>query len=338
MSLYKREGSETFWVDIRHAGHRVRRSTGETNRAAAQRRHDEIKVELWNTIPITNERTWGDAADLWLDAETRSDSELLSLAKFQSFYSDRPLSAVTAESIETALSFAKTAGTYMRYRAMLMAILNKAKGKGWIDTLPLVSTRRDKKKKPRMWITEAEWTKLHAELPAHMKPMAQFALETGLRQANVLNLTWDRVSVDRRLLWVEAEGMKANTALSIPLSQGALDVLAAQKDKHPTFVFAYRGRAIKEVKTSFIAACIRAGIGRYVAAPGVGANSCALVYEGFTWHGLRHTWATWHMQNGTPGEVLQKLGGWSDARMVSNYSHHSPGHLASFADNNRRKT
>lgn len=51
----------------------------------------------------------------------------------------------------------------------------------------------------------------------------------------------------------------------------------------------------------------------------------------------RAGWATWHVQNGTPLEVLQKLGGWSDLRMVMNYAHHSPGYLASFVNNTMEK-
>jgi len=39
------------------------------------------------------------------------------------------------------------------------------------------------------------------------------------------------------------------------------------------------------------------------------------------WHDLRHTWATWHAQRGTPGLMLQMLGGWHDARMVRHYLH-----------------
>ena len=36
----------------------------------------------------------------------------------------------------------------------------------------------------------------------------------------------------------------------------------------------------------------------------------------FRWHGLRHTWASWHVQNGAPLFALQELGGWESAEMV----------------------
>jgi beta-glucosidase/6-phospho-beta-glucosidase/beta-galactosidase len=37
--------------------------------------------------------------------------------------------------------------------------------------------------------------------------------------------------------------------------------------------------------------------------------------------------------SGTPLEVLQKLGGWSDPKMVQVYAHFSPGYLAQYAGN-----
>jgi len=47
---------------------------------------------------------------------------------------------------------------------------------------------------------------------------------------------------------------------------------------------------------------------------------------------LRHTWASWHVQNGTPLSVLQELGGWESPEMVRQYAHFSAEHLAPYAD------
>lgn len=322
MSLYKRDGSDVYWADISLPGRRrLRESTGQTHRKAADRRHDELKAALWNEPVELAGNTWGKAVNRWLDVEPRSQSEMLSLRKFSTFFKDRQLSAITPEAIHEALSFCRTAGTYTRYRTMISAIL-KLSG----VRLKLM-VRKDKKKKSRTWLTYEQWDKLYAELPKHLKPMASFAVETGLRQANVLGLQWSRVDLARQLVWIEAEDMKSDEALSIPLSTAAIEVLNGQLGQHEAFVFTYRNKPITEIKTGFIAACIRAGLGERINGQ----------YEGFTWHGLRHTWATWHMKNETPIEVLQKLGGWNDLRMVMLYAHHSPGHLAQFADNQRKR-
>ena len=337
MPLYKQKDSEVWWTDLRHAGQRVRRSTGETDRSKAQKRSNEIQAELWALVPNVKGYTWGQAVAAWLDVEERSESELLSLAKFGRGYPDRALDEVTRENVHEALSFCRTAGTYMRYRTMIAAILNLAKTAGWIASAPMLAVRKDKKTKPRDWLTREQWAALLAELPPHLVAPATFALETGLRQDNVLGLTWARVGLARKMVWVEAEDTKADNAIAVPLSAAAVAVLEGRvgvtytpKKGGPAvvspFVFTFRGKRIYDVKTAFMAACVRAGLGEYV-------EGDITHYQGFTWHGFRHTWATWHAQNGTPMEVLQKLGAWTDPRMVQRYSHHSPGFLASYADN-----
>ncbi len=53
--------------------------------------------------------------------------------------------------------------------------------------------------------------------------------------------------------------------------------------------------------------------------------------ENFRWHDLRHTWASWHRQSGTPTHELQRLGGWRSSVMVERYAHLAPDHLATAA-------
>lgn len=58
MSLYKQRGSEVWWLNISHPGHsRVRESTGEHDRDAAQKVHDERKAALWKIDPTLKGRT-----------------------------------------------------------------------------------------------------------------------------------------------------------------------------------------------------------------------------------------------------------------------------------------
>lgn len=53
----------------------------------------------------------------------------------------------------------------------------------------------------------------------------------------------------------------------------------------------------------------------------------------FRRHDLRHTWASWHIQAGTPLAVLQELEGWKDFKMVQRYAHLSKDHLSAYAEN-----
>ena len=94
-----------------------------------------------------------------------------------------------------------------------------------------------------------------------------------------------------------------------------LALMTKQLGKHATHVFTYRGRPITQVNTkAWYAALEKAGI------------------EDFRWHDLRHTWASWHVQNGTPLFALQELGGWESAEMVRRYAHLAADHLAPYAE------
>jgi integrase len=140
-------------------------------------------------------------------------------------------------------------------------------------------------------------------------------LATGLRAANVTGLQWSQIDEERKLAWVHPDQAKARKAIAVPLNAEALSTVLKQRGKHATHVFSYRGKPITQVSTKgWYGALKRAGI------------------EKFRWHDLRHTWASWHVQSGTPLFALQELGGWESAEMVRRYAHLAADHLAPYAD------
>ena len=102
----------------------------------------------------------------------------------------------------------------------------------------------------------------------------------------------------------------------MPLNAEAMLVLGRQLGKHPSQVFSYKGKPIVQVNTkAWHKALDRVGI------------------ADFRWHDLRHTWASWHVQNGTPLNALQELGVWESADMVRRYAHLGQNHLEDYAEN-----
>ena len=51
----------------------------------------------------------------------------------------------------------------------------------------------------------------------------------------------------------------------------------------------------------------------------------------FRWHDLRHAWACFHVQAGTPLFALQEMAGWETEKMVRRYAHLAADHLAPHA-------
>jgi integrase len=184
----------------------------------------------------------------------------------------------------------------------------------WIDRAPQVRMLKEPTRRVR-FLTRDEARALVQELPTHLADLAAFSLATGLRRANVTGLQWTQVDLVRRLAWIHPDQAKARKAIAVPLNADAVATLRRQLGKHATHVFCFRGKPIHQVSTkAWYQALQRVGI------------------EDFRWHDLRHTWASWHVQNGTPLFALQELGGWESPEMVRRYAHLSAEHLAPYAD------
>jgi hypothetical protein len=152
----------------------------------------------------------------------------------------------------------------------------------WLDRAPQVRMLKEPTRRIR-FLTRDEAQHVLAELPDHLADMAAFSLATGLRAFNVTGLQWTEVDLTRRLAWVHPDQAKARKAIPVPLNAEAVSLVRKQLGKHLTHVFSFRGKPSTQVSTkAWYGALERAGI------------------SNFRWHDLRHTWASWHVQSGTP--------------------------------------
>lgn len=266
-------------------------------------------------------RTWDDAAARWLEETSYKATHGGDRAKLRWLslhLGGLPLSAVDGDVVgRIALLKAREASrsTANRYLALVRSILRRAHEVWqWIDRRPRVLLFPERTRRVR-FLTPDQVQGLLGQLPHHQRDVVAFALATGLRQANIIALTWRQVDLPRRLLWIPADQAKGRQAIRIPLSAPALAVLERRRDDHRDWVFVYRGKPVKWANTkAWRNALVRAGI------------------EDFRWHDLRHTWASWHAQAGTPLYVLQELGGWQSEAMVRRYAHLTPSLFASYAE------
>lgn len=323
MSIYLR--GETWWVYVTVNGQRIRQSTGTSDKRKAQEIHDQVKHSAKQLKEAG--KTLNDALKLWLNASPRNDREKSAIRVFLKAYPNRALSKVDGHEILDSFN-AQSASTYNRTANIIRASINLAKNRGWCSDIKIY--RRKTSANRLRFLSKDEWLRLQKELPEHVLQLATFAIATGLRQSNVLGLKWAEVNLKEKLVWVDSSESKSGKSISIPLNSTALSILENQKIKNTIYVFTYKGNPIGSVKTAWNKALVRAKIDLVTRKD---KNGDDYVTSTFRFHDLRHTWASWHVQNGTPLAVLKELGGWSDINMVMRYAHLSPEHLRKYANN-----
>jgi integrase len=323
MTLYKRKDSPNWWVKFAPIKDDVRpvfESTGTTRKRDAQKYHDMLQAERWeqDKLGARPRYTWDEAAAKFL-AETSYkrthewDKSMLRWFHpgwFHPFLGGKELvdiNRAVLDQVRAIRGKGSSTATVNRYMALVRTILRKACNEWeWLDRVPKVGMFRDQEGRIRS-LTREEFTRLLDELPEHLADMARFSVATGLRQANVTRLQWKQISLERRHLWVSGAEHKNGRPHSVPLNQAAIDVLEKRHGDHLTHVFTYEGKPIVQVNTkAWRNALQRAGI------------------FDFRWHDLRHTFATWHREAGTPTHELQRLGGWKTQSMVERYAHVAP--------------
>lgn len=327
MSLYRQKASKYWHCRFTVGGEEIRRSTRTTNRKQAAEFEHRLREQAWREIVLGEPaRHFEEAAIQWLDekASKRSlHSDKAIIAWFRPHLAGLKLSEITPDLIaelRTLKRAESSAATANRHFAWLRSMLRAARTWGWIDSVPTVPMYRLEKPEPR-WITPEEVSTLCALLPEYLARCAWFAVATGLRAGAIHSLEWSQVDEGRRLVLVPVSKSKNAKPLRVPLNDRAMQAIRQCKNgesgKHPRWVFTKDG---EQVPYWFCGKPWK----RAVRAAGL---------DPLRFHDLRHTWASWHVQAGTPLHILQALGGWSSITMVQRYAHLAPSDVDRWAAN-----
>jgi integrase len=182
---------------------------------------------------------------------------------------------------------------------------------GYLDSAPRVRLEKEPQGRLR-FLSEDEAARLLRECrraaahpvsscrSPHLYAVVVLALHTGMRRGEVLGLEWSRVNLARGV--IQLEETKNGTRREIPMNRAVYDALATLPRSGPRLF-------PSSVRTAFLSAVERAGI------------------KNFTFHGLRHTCASWLVMRGRPLKSVQELLGHTSIRMTERYAHLSPDRL-----------
>lgn len=146
----------------------------------------------------------------------------------------------------------------------------------------------------------------------HLKPMVLVSLNSGLRQGELLNLSWSAVDLKNAIITIYGENAKDGEDRHIPMNAEALATLKQWREQTPgDLVFpGPTGAAISEIKTAWGKLLKDAEI------------------KNFRWHDMRHHFASRLVMAGVDLNTVRELLGHSDIKMTLRYAHLAPEHKA----------
>ena len=320
----KVRGTGIWWVRYADANGKIRREkTG--NKSAAIKLYYKRKTEVLEgkKLPEKLRARKVSFAELAKDALEYSKAHKRSyrddevrMARLREWLGQRPAESVSPQEIERWL-LAKAEdlkpATLNRYRALLSLVYRLAMQNGKVQSNParLVRQRKEENGRIRFLSTEEELALRAAIRKDYLNREAELdlALNTGLRRSEQFGLTWDGVDFERRVLTVLRS--KNGEARHIPLNDAAILALRsveAYKNGSPYVFLASDGTRLCSPRFWFSAAVEAAGL------------------KDFTWHCLRHTFASRLVMAGVDLRTVQELMGHKTIQMTVCYAHLAPQH------------
>ncbi len=266
--LIKRAG--VWHVDKQISGRRICQSTGsdqleEAERYLARLIEESRQATIYGVRP---ERSFEQAAAKFLleNQHKRSiEQDVGHLKQLIPWIGDVPLNrlhiGVLQPWIEHRRKEGVAVGTINHGLKITRRILNLAAsewmdeyGMTWLQVAPKIKLLPDINKRQPYPLNWDEQTALFRELPDHLAQMALFTVNTGCRDGEVCNLRWEWEmevpQLNSSVFLIPGQRVKNGDERLVILNRIARSVVEAQRGLHPTYVFHYRGKPVKNMLTT----------------------------------------------------------------------------------------
>ena len=201
----------------------------------------------------------------------------------------------------------------------LRATLNLALDNEWIESFPKIKRLKESKDDIGIRLSKEDQARLEAVMTgdyAFLRDPFLFALSTGLRLDNIVNLKRKHLTMEGRRLHFQASEMKANKSHTLVLTETDMAIIKRNISNDSNYIFkGYKGQSnLGNFNKSWATIRKLSGV------------KCR-------WHDLRHTCASELAESGIINKELMDIMAWSDIRTAMRYTHLAEGRQLS----NRQK-
>jgi len=330
-----------YWIDYYLPGGKRRRepvgySIKEAQAAEGKKRGQKKENRLFDILP-ESKMTFSELTVWYLNLEKVKSLASYSiiqvyLRKFNSQFGEMIISRIKPTDLENLVEKRKKEGCadatidqeIGKARSMVFkAFDNAIVGGDTIKTFKKIGklSRGNANARSRI-ITREEFAAMLKDAPRHVGNILTMAYHTGMRRREILHLTWDKVDLKKRFIFLEAADTKDREKRSIPISDELHIMLQGiPKAIHDQHVFLYRGEPIADLRTGLRNAC-----------EGAGVSYGRGVKGGFVLHDLRRTFNTNMRKAGVPESVIMKITGHSTRVMFDRYNTVDEGDLRAAVD------
>jgi integrase len=322
MGLVKR--GDVWWMSFTHQGKQVRRSTGTGDRRVADAILAKVKVQIvegqYFERAVAESHTFKELMDRYekehVARKLRHRGLNGYMKNLRAFFGEKTLADVTPKEIVAYKNKRYEDGmapaTINRELANLKKAFNLALREWeWCHMNPVsrVSMEKENNKRDR-WLTEDEASRLLGCCRPWLRDLVLFALHTGMRMGEILELTWRGVDFTRRTVTVFRS--KNGERRTIPVNDTVLHVLKEKtKVRSLTVDRVFCSKIFTPLESGHLRRAFRLALGK-------------AKIEDFHFHDLRHTFATRLVQAGIDLYKVQQLLGHKSPIMTQRYAHHYP--------------